>query len=430
MQKSILQEAKNIHFIGIGGIGVSAVARMLLLEGKNISGSDMSESKAVEELRKFGAKIKIGHSAKNIPENTDLVIYTIAIDKENPELKEVVNRKINKLTYPEALKEISKNKYTIAVSGTHGKTTTTAMIAKIMLDAGLDPTIIVGSFLKGHESNFIAGKSKYFVVEACEYRKSFLNIKPTIALITNIDNDHLDFYKDIADIQNAFHEFTSHVEKDGYIIADVKNSRVKPVLKGLKGNIIDSKKYFDSKLKLKVPGNHNREDASLALALSDILGINHKNALKSLKDFSGTWRRFEYKGKTKNEALIYDDYGHHPTEIKATLAGAREYFGKKKIIVVFQPHLYSRTKILLNDFAKAFKDADEVLITPIYAAREKFDSTITSEILAKKIKNTKVTTFKNFEDVEIYLYKNLKKGNVLMTIGAGDIYKIGENLLK
>jgi len=429
MQKSLLAESKNIHFIGIGGIGISAIARMFLLEGKKVSGSDMSDSKAVKELEKFGAKIHIGHSAENIPKDTDLVIYTIAIDKNNPELKEAIKRNIKILTYPESLKEVSKNKYTIAVSGTHGKTTTTAMIAKIMIDAGLDPTVIVGSFLKGHESNFIAGKSKYFVVEACEYRKSFLNIKPTIALITNIDNDHLDFYKDIADIQNAFREFVSHLGKDNYLIANIKDKTIIPVLKDLNTNIINSKDFFDKELKLKIPGEHNKEDASFALAVVNILGIAKEKAKKSLEEFVGTWRRFEYKGETKNGVLIYDDYGHHPTEIKATLSGAREFFGKKKIFVAFQPHLYSRTKILLNDFVTAFGDADEILVAPIFAAREKFDPSITSEILVDKINNTKALSFKNFVDIENYLLENLKKDDVLITIGAGDIYKIGESLL-
>ena len=429
MQKSLLAESKNIHFIGIGGIGISAIARMFLLEGKKVSGSDMSDSKTINELQKFGAKIQIGHSETNIPKDTDLVIYTIAIDKNNPELKEAIKRNIKILTYPESLKEVSKNKYTIAVSGTHGKTTTTAMIAKIMIDAGLDPTVIVGSFLKGHESNFIAGKSKYFVVEACEYRKSFLNIKPTIALITNIDNDHLDFYKDIADIQNAFREFVSHLGKDNYLIANIKDKTIIPVLKDLNTNIINSKDFFDKELKLKIPGEHNKEDASFALAVVNILGIAKEKAKKSLEEFVGTWRRFEYKGETKNGVLIYDDYGHHPTEIKATLSGAREFFGKKKIFVAFQPHLYSRTKILLNDFVTAFGDADEILVAPIFAAREKFDPSITSEILVDKINNTKALSFKNFVDIENYLLENLKKDDVLITIGAGDIYKIGESLL-
>ncbi|MFH0755533.1 MAG: UDP-N-acetylmuramate--L-alanine ligase [bacterium] len=425
--KNFFKKAKSIHFIGIGGIGISAVARMFLLENKKVSGSDISESKVVKELKKFDAKIFIGHLASNIPKNIDLIIYTTAITQDNPELIEAKKRKIKIFTYPESLKEISKNKFTIAISGTHGKTTTTAMIAKIMIDAGLDPTVIVGSFLKDYESNFIAGKSKYFVVEACEYRKSFLNIKPTIALITNIDNDHLDFYKDIEDIQCAFKEFALQIKKGGHLIINIKKNIFN--LENLKTNIIHSKNYFENKLKLKAPGKHNKENASFAFAVADILGIDKMKARKSLEDFSGTWRRFEYKGKTKSGALVYDDYAHHPTEIKATLSGTREFFGKKKIFVVFQPHLYSRTKILLNDFAKVFKDADEIVLAPIYAAREKFDSSISSEILVKKTKNTKAISLNNFDEIEKYLLKKLKKENVLITIGAGDVYKIGEKLV-
>ncbi len=406
------------------------VARMMFLNGKKVSGSDTTQSGITDELKKIGIKIIIGQGADLVPNNTDLVIYSPAITVYDPKLINTLEkRKIKSITYPEALHEISKDKYTIAVSGTHGKTTTTAMISKVMVDAGLNPTVIVGSILKDQNSNFIAGDSKYFIVEACEYRKSFLNIKPTVALITNIDNDHLDFYKDINDIQNAFVEFISQVEKDGHVITDIKNKTITPVLKGLKSNIIDSKKSLNNKLKLKVPGKHNRENASLVMALGNVLGIDSKKVIKSLKDFSGTWRRFEYKGKTKNGVLVYDDYAHHPTEIKATLQGAREFFGKKKIFIVFQPHLYSRTKLLLNDFATAFKGIDEVLVAPIYAAREKPDVSINSGILVKAIKNTKASSFNNFSDIENYLSKNLKKGSVLITIGAGDIYKIGENIL-
>jgi len=267
------------------------------------------------------------------------------------------------------------------------------------------------------------------VVEACEYRKSFLNIKPTIALITNIDNDHLDFYKDIENIQRGFREFVLQIEKDGHLIVNVKNITISPVLKNLKTNIINSKNYFEDKLKLKIPGEYNKENASFAFAVADILGIDKMKAMKSLKNFSGTWRRFEYKGKTKNGALIYDDYAHHPTEIKAALSRAREFFSKKKIFVVFQPHLYSRTKILLNDFAEAFKDADEVILAPIYAAREKFDPSISFEILVKKIKNAKVASFNDFSKIGKYLFKKLKKENVLITMGAGDVYKIVEKLV-
>ena len=431
MQKNILKDAKKIHFIGIGGIGISAIAKMLLIEGKTVSGSDMSDSKVIKELRDNGANIVIGHSDKNISDDIDLVIYTIAINETNPELKEVRNRKIECLTYPQTLHELSKDKFTIAVSGTHGKTTTTAMIAKIMIEAELDPTVIVGSLLKNAESNtnFIAGKSKYLVVESCEYRKSFLNIEPTIAVVTNIDNDHLDFYKDINDIQNAFGEFLSKVPKNGYVVCDPKNKTVKPVLDKITGKIVDSKDFFDKELKLKVPGEHNKSNASMAFAVAHLLGIDKKKAEKSLETFSGTWRRYEYKGETKNGVIVYDDYGHHPTEIKATLKGTREMFPDKKITVVFQPHLYSRTKILLNDFAVAFKDADKVLLAPIYAAREAFDPSISSEILAENIEGGKTTSFSDFEQIEKYLRENLEKGEILMTVGAGDIFKIGEKIL-
>jgi UDP-N-acetylmuramate--alanine ligase len=429
-QENILENSKNIHFIGIGGIGISAIARMLILEGKKVSGSDMSDSENISELRKSGADIFIGHDEKNISKNIDLVIYTIAITGENPEYKKVKKLEIPMMTYPQVLHEVSKEKYTIAVSGTHGKTTITAMIAKIMIDAGLDPTVIVGSMLKDTKTNFIAGKSKYLVVESCEYRKSFLNIEPTIAIVTNIDNDHLDFYKDISDIQNAFTEFVNKVPKNGYIVVNKKDKIVAPTVREVVGKIIDSDDFYDKDLTLKVPGTHNKKNASMALTVAHLLGIDKKIAEKSIEEFSGTWRRFEYKGKTKNGVIVYDDYGHHPTEIKATLSGARELFPDKNIIVAFQPHLFSRTKLLLNDFAKSFKDVNQVLLAPIYPAREAFDPTISSEILAKKIKNTKAQSFSSFEKIEKYAKENLKEGDVFMTIGAGDVYNISENLVE
>jgi UDP-N-acetylmuramate--alanine ligase len=428
MKKSLFERAKNVHFIGIGGIGISAVAKMFLLEGKNISGSDMSDSEIISELSKAGAKISIGHDVKNLPKETDLVIYTIAITEENPEFIEAKKRGLQMITYPQALHEISKDKYTIAISGTHGKTTTTAMIAKIMIDAGLDPTVIVGSLLKDVKSNFVAGKSKYLVVEACEYRKSFLNIEPTIAVITNIDNDHLDFYKDINDIQNAFGEFASKVPKGGYVICNIKDKTVKPAIKEISSKVVDACEFRNEKLKLKVLGEHNKKNSDMALAVAHLLGVPKNKAKKSLEDFSGTWRRFEYKGETKSGAIIYDDYGHHPTEIKASLKGAREMFPKQKITVVFQPHLFSRTKLLLNDFSKSFNDVDKVILAPIYPAREPFDSTISSEILAEKIGN-KASSFKDFVSIEKYLIDSLSKSDILITMGAGDVYKIGESII-
>ncbi|MGB8815976.1 MAG: UDP-N-acetylmuramate--L-alanine ligase [Minisyncoccia bacterium] len=448
MQNKILNEAKNIHFIGIGGIGISAIARMMLGEGKKVSGSDSSISEITKSLEKEGAKIFVGHNAKNISKETDLVIYTVAISKENPEFLEAQKRKIKTITYAEALHEISKDKFTIAVSGTHGKTTTTAMIAKVMMDVGLDPTVIVGSLmkfenfpkesfskaketpLKNFQTNFIAGKSKYLVVEACEYKRSFLNIEPTIAAITNIDNDHLDYYKDIVDIQSAFNSFVKKVPSKGFVVCNPKDKNISGAISEINGKIVDWSKFKADKLKMKVPGVHIKNDASVALAVAHIIGIDKKKATKSLEEFSGTWRRFEYRGKSKCGAEMYDDYGHHPTEIKATLSGAREMFPKKRIVVVFQPHLFSRTKLLLHDFARAFSDADEIILAPIFPAREAFDPTISSDILAKEIskQNNMIVSLPNFSEIENYLKTCLKKDDVLITMGAGEAYKILDNL--
>jgi UDP-N-acetylmuramate--alanine ligase len=302
------------------------------------------------------------------------------------------------------------------------------MIAKILIDLGMDPTVIVGSLLKEQKSNFISGKSKYFIVEACEYRRSFLNIEPKILVITNIDNDHLDYYKDIKDIQSAFHEMAMKVPEDGYIVYFSNDPLVYEVLQGVKAKKVDALDSYSHNMKIAVPGEHNKKDGAMALTVACLLKIDKEKAVEKLSTFSGTWRRFEYKGQTKSGALVYDDYGHHPTEIKATLAGAREYFGNKKIKVVFQPHLFSRTKLLLDDFAHAFSDADEVILAPIYPAREAFDSSISSEILAEKI-GPKAKSFPDFSIIEKYLLDSLSENDILMIVGAGDIYKVGEEIL-
>ncbi len=432
-----LKEAQVIHFIGIGGIGISAVARMMLLEGKKVSGSDRDASKVTEELGKVGATISIGHSVENIPMDTDLVVYTVAIPTDNPELLEAEKRGIAMLTYPQTLDEISKEKYTIAVSGTHGKTTTTAMIAKVMIDAGLDPTVIVGSLMKnpdGTESNFIAGKSEYLLVEADEYKKSFHNLHPTMLVVNNLDEDHLDFYRDLADIQDSFRHVALQVPAGGYVVTDLENGNVKPVIADLSCAVVNYQDFYNDSLKLKIPGRHNRHNAAVAAAVGQILGIAPDQVLKSLMDFAGTWRRFEYKGETKAGALVYDDYAHNPQKVAAAIEGAREYFPGKKVVVVYQPHLYSRTKTLFKSFVTAFDEADHVILTPIYPAREPFDPTISSEMLAEALKGRKGDSFAeavaDFSIIEERLKRDFDKPNaVIITMGAGDGHKIGEALL-
>jgi len=426
-----LKILKKIHFIGIGGIGVSAVARMMLGEGKLVVGSNLGESKITQELKKLGAIIYIEHNENNLDDDTDLVIYSPAITKGNSELQKAKKLNIPVISYPQSLGLISKDKFTIAVSGTHGKTTTTAMLAEIFIDAQLDPTVIVGSLFKKQKTNFLNGKSEYFIVEACEYKRSFLQLQPNILVITNIDEDHLDYYKDMADIQSAFKELALKMSEKDFIVCDPDNPTIIPVLSGIRAKIVDYRQYKSDNLNLKIPGKHNIQNALVGLAIADILNLNKEETEKSLNNFEGTWRRFECKGKTKNGTLIYDDYAHNPTEVRATLQGAKEFFKDKKITIIFQPHLYSRTKIFLEDFAESFDDIDRVIILPIYAAREKNDPSINSEILVEKIKKfNQNVSYSEFENISEKIdLESFGSGDVIFTIGAGDVYKIGETLL-
>ncbi|MFA6355395.1 MAG: Mur ligase family protein [Candidatus Paceibacterota bacterium] len=438
-----LTKIKNVHFIGIGGIGISAVARMMMHEGKIVTGQDMQGGEIVDELKKLGIDIKIGQSYENIPVDTDLIVYTIAIDTYDKELAEKIKEqeKVPARSYPQMLDVISKDKYTIAVSGTHGKTTTTAMIGQILYEALKSPMVIVGSLIKakdGSRTNFIAGNSNIFVVEACEYRRSFLNINPKVLVITNIDEDHLDYYRDIEDIKNAFHAMAMKVPADGFVVCNPGDENIRDVIKDINAKVINWQEFYNGELKLKIPGVHNKKDAAAAIAASSVLDITKEISEKYIVNFPGTWRRFEFKGKLASGALIYDDYAHHPHEITATMEGFRELYSKEegwKITVVFQPHLFSRTKLLLNDFAQSFKDSDEVLLLPIYYAREVDDGTISSVILSNEINeytnNSKA--FKTFEELEKYMdniKENFNEKNIIVTMGAGEAFKIGDFLLK
>lgn len=436
-----LKKIKKIHFIGIGGIGVSSLARMMLLEGKKVSGSDITQSVVTNRIEKLGARIHIGHKEKNVPKGTDMIVYSPAVQGNNPELMAARATSIPAYSYPEALGLISAGKYTIAVSGTHGKTTTTAMIAEILIDAKKSPTVVIGSFLKKKKDNFVAGNptrtatgevQDLFVVEACEYRRSFLNLSPNILVITNIDADHLDYYGNLAGVQKAFGEMAQKVPADGFIVCNPNDKNTASILTEVAppSKIVD---YTKKKLTaiLPVSGEHNKENARAALAVAHLLGVDDTMAQNSLSHFHGTWRRMEYKGKTRKSVLVYDDYGHHPTEVRKTLAGFREQHNGERITVVFQPHLYSRTKFLLKEFAESFNNADEVIITDIYAARETDDGSITEANLVDAIKKYQrnVRYVGDFMATEQYLKKTLQRGDILVTMGAGDVNKIGEDLL-
>ncbi len=436
MNQKFLDSIHVAHFIGIGGIGVSAVARLFLERGVAVSGSDRDSSLITEKLAEKRATIFVGHDAKHMPEKCDIVVYSPAVPENNPELVYARENGIKAYSYPEALGLISNGMRTVAVSGTHGKTTTTAMIAEILISAQKSPTVIVGSFLKSG-TNFVHGDSDIFVVEACEYKRSFLNLSPEILVITNIDADHLDYYKDISDIQSAFRELAMKVPSTGFIVADMSDENTKNTLVGVKAKIIDySLRGSTSKLELSVPGEHNIRNANAALAVAQVLGVTDSDAVASLNGFQGTWRRMELKGEMENGAIIYDDYAHHPTEIKAALQGFRSKFPHARIRVVFQPHLYSRTKLLLNDFGHSFGDANEVIVAPIYAAREIPDAEISSEILAQaiadhqKITGLRVWAMSDFLAIETYLRDTVDKGDIIVTMGAGDVNKVGEALLK
>lgn len=439
MTLSDYKKAKNIHLFGIGGIGVSALARAFKMQGKEVSGQDTGASPITEELTRLGIKVSIGQSISAVPKNINLIVFSSALPTREPKFMEKLKKLgIPMLSYAETLGIFSKEKYTIAVAGTHGKTTTTAMVAEALAGGKLDPTVIVGSLLKGAQSNFIGGKSRYFVVEADDYRRQFLSLEPQILVITNIGLDHLDYYKDISDIQSAFRSLAAKVPARGYVVANLGDALVRPVLTDTRAKIIDYREFAKKRIALPIPGAHNQENAAAALAVSHILGIPKQRAANSLAKFSGTWRRFDLLGKTKTGALVYDDYAHNPDKVRAAIAGFREAHPKSRLVVVFQPHLYSRTKTLLSEFSESFGGADEVFVTPIFAAREHPDPAVSSKILAERIKEkagkgklekSAVSYASDVGVLTLRLKKELKKGDVVVTMGAGDIYELAHKLI-
>lgn len=447
----------HVFFMGIGGISMSGLAEILLSEGFRVSGSDRQQSHLTEALSKKGAVIYYGQKKENLASNPDLIVYTSAIKADNPEFIAGKELGIPFLTRAQLLGQMMKNyKIPIAVSGTHGKTTTTSMLSQILLSAGKDPTLSIGGIFQAIGGNIRVGGSDYFVTEACEYTNSFLSFFPKIGIILNIEEDHLDFFKDIDDIRNSFHQFAKLLPSDGALVINGSIPCLEKITEDLSCKVItfgpSSCDYtpvnitydafghpaFDLKepdgktrsYALRVPGLYNIYNAAAAIAAAELLGIDTQIIREALSDFKGTDRRFEYKGRM-NGITIIDDYAHHPTEITATLKAAKNY-PHKTIWCVFQPHTYSRTKAFLPEFAEALSIADKIVLADIFAAREKDTLGISSETLQREIEKRghECYYFPTFEEIENFLIENCTKDDLLITMGAGDVVKIGENLLK
>lgn len=410
---------------------MSALARLFLSEKKQVSGSDAALSPITNSLQDAGVQINSPQVASNIHDGIDLVVYTEAMDHDHEEMAAARALGVPMMNYFAALAMAVNDYFLIAVTGTHGKTTTTAMLADIFETAGLDPTVIVGSLRAKSQSNFRAGKSKYAIVEACEFRRDFLYLEPDVLVVTNIEHDHVDYYEGLADVQKAFAELIIKVDEKGCVVANATDPAVAPVLAEALVPVRDYQSVIDPTLPLKVPGMHNYQNAAAATAAALFCGIKQETVNEALQQFAGTWRRFEYKGEI-NEAPVYDDYAHHPTAIKAAITTAREMYPDKRLLAVFQPHTYTRTQALFADFAKALALADRIIIAPIYAAREQNESGVSSRELLVKV--TEYTPNVSYGESNQAIVEQLRlsatQDDVVLIMGAGPISEVGELLTK
>lgn len=411
----MLDSFRHIHFIGMKGSGVSALVHLAKAHGIKVSGSDASDGP---------------HKKENLPELAELVIYSEAINRNsNPEYQEARRRKIPTMSYFEVLGKLSEHRKTIVVTGTHGKTTTTAMLGQALAEAGMDPTVILGSRVPSFDNhNIRIGHSQWLVAEGCEYRRSFLSFKPFGVVLLNCELEHVDYYKDEDDYASAFWELVSKIPKDGFLIYNADDKNCRKISEICRGKIIPVTIKEAGKIKLQVPGGFNRFNALHAKRAALQIGAKETAVNRALKNFAGTARRMEVKGE-KGDILVMDDYGHHPTEVRATLGALKEAYPKKRIICVFQPHQYSRTHRLIGDFKKAFKDADKVIVPNIFEARDSDEdkAKISAEKLADTIPNGHFGD--GFENTLTLLKKEAKKGDLILTMGAGNVYKIGEDFL-
>lgn len=453
-----LQKPCTAYFIGIGGISMSGFAQLLHENGFTVKGSDSQKSKITDHLAALGIDIVYGQKAENITDDIDFVVYTAAIHPDNPEFMAAKEKNLPIMERAVMVGQVMKNyKNAIGISGTHGKTTTTSMLSQIFLEAGKDPTISVGGILDAIKGNIRIGHSENFITEACEYTNSFLKFSPTAEIILNIDADHLDFFKDLEDIRQSFQKYTTLLPEDGVLVINADIPRYQEIIDGLSCRVItfgqdNSAEYSASNISfdknghgmfdlvhngkktgdtihLNVPGEHNILNALSSIALSLYYGISIEQIQKGLLAFSGTERRFELKGSFHGVTVV-DDYAHHPTEIAATLEAAKRY-PHNHLWCVFQPHTYSRTRALLKEFANTLSQAENLILTDIYAAREQDPGDISSRTLQDELKKLGKNSyyFSNFEEIEEFLSKKCIDGDLLITMGAGNVVNIGESLL-
>ncbi len=423
----------KIHFIGIGGIGVSALAKYYRSKGAEVTGSDLTSSEITDFFKEKGVKIQIGKDTSEMIDKTvDKIIYTSAVPENAPEIKKARKLNIPILTYPQALGQLTKEYFTIAVAGTHGKSTTSAMASIVLEKAGLDPTVIIGTKVREFEnSNERTGDSKYLIIEACEHFGSFLNYEPNIVVLTNIERDHLEYYENLENLKKGFRKFIDKLPEDGLLIANKDDENVKDII-SKKDNVkwfsLKDKEKDKIKNNLQVPGEFNVANALSVLKLARELEIKDKITLKALSEFKGTWRRFETFSISKpKEYTLISDYGHHSTALIKTLKAAREKYPDKKILCFFQPHQYQRTYYLFDSFVEALREApvDKIFIDNIYEAQgrqdEKFKKKVNTQKLVKKVNKDSVSYLPQ-DKIEDYLNKNVEKDNVVILMGAGNIY--------
>jgi len=451
----MFKNIKKVHFVGIGGIGMSGIAEILLSQGFEISGSDKSKSEVTDRLESLGIKVYEGHSPENL-KDADVLVYSSAVHTDNPEVQAAIDRKIPIIKRAEMLAETMRMKYGIGIAGTHGKTTTTSMVGLTLTEGGIDPTIIVGGKLSGlGGTNARLGNGEFIVVEADEFDRTFLKLTPTIAALTTLESEHLDTYKDLDDIKSAFIEFANKVPFYGFVTLCLDEPALQDIMPSINKKIITyglnahadvratdithngftstyKVKYFGKELgeiTLKIPGKHNINNSLVAVVIGTELGVDFKIIKSALESFSGVYRRFEVK--YNKEILVIDDYAHHPTESAATLKGIRDGWDRR-LIVVFQPHLYSRTKDFYQEFSRAFLNSDVFICTDVYPARELPIEGVSGDLIAstaKKLGHKNVHYVADKNNVPALLNEIKKDGDIIVTMGAGDIWKFGEQFV-